>query len=245
MRQIFNKNAAEEKSQQELSTVPGPLVIKVLIENSMSDIFEEAKQEWELVTHIPSDSEDFVENCELCNHRNYKENWLIQNTNTKNLLKVGSECIKRFIQFAGTSSQADSNTFFDNKQKELNAELEIRTLYHEVIIQPLPTVRIANRFRKTTLELLEKRGQIHLLQTKEGRLEVLTSLFRRSEPSDKEQRHFEWLMSDPPTLPMQKETRRFKEIYYKEGSTFKKRSKVTMTTLATSKAYRNPEKKYD
>ncbi|MCM3394879.1 hypothetical protein [Cytobacillus oceanisediminis] len=123
--------------------------------------------------------------------------------------------------------------------------MDIRTLYHPVIILPLPTVRIANRFRKTTIELLEKRGQKHLLETKEGRYEVLVSLLKRNAPSEKEQRNFEWLMSDPSSLPMQKETKKFKEKYYKEGSTFKKRSKVTLTTLATSQAYRNPEKKYE
>lgn len=245
LRQFNDKSVSEDVFQQELITTPGPLVKKILIENSKSDIFEEAKQEWELVTHVSSESEDFVENCELCNHRNYKENWLIQNTNTKLLLKVGSDCIKRFIQFAGTTSQGDSNTFFDNKQKEIEKELELRVFYREVIVGVLPLVRVANRFKKLTLELLERKGQLHLINTKEGRLEIIQSLYKEPNPSKKEENHFEWLMNDPSTLPVQKETKRFKQEIFKEGTTFSKRSKFVRTTLSNSKIYRNPEKKYE
>jgi hypothetical protein len=243
--QLNDKSVLEERSHQELTTVPGPLVIKVLIENSLSDVFDEAKQEWELVTHIPADSEEFVENCELCNHRNYKENWLIQNQNTKALLKVGSDCIKRFIQFAGTSSQADSNTFFENKLKEMDIEVELKLSYFVVIEGLLPTVREANRFKKLTLQLLERKGQLHLIESGFGRLEIIKNLYKQSEPSNEEQIRFGWLMSEPSTLPVQKETKKYKEIKIKEGSTFKKRSKVVRTTLANSKIYRNPEKKYE
>ncbi len=245
MRQLNDKSVLEERSHLELTTAPGPLVIKNIIENSLSDVFDDAKQEWEFVTHIPNDSGEFVENCELCNHRNYKENYLIQNQNTTALLKVGSDCIKRFIQFAGTASQADSNTFFENKLKEMEIETELRVLYMEVIAGILPTVRMANRFKKLTLELLEKRGQQHLISNESGRLEIIRSLYNQSNPSEKEQQHFGWLMSNPMSLPVQKETKRFKEVYYKEGSTFSKRSKVIRTTLSNSKIYHNPAKKYE
>lgn len=245
LRQLHDHSVSEEKSQLELTTIPGPLVIKNIIENSLSDDFEEAKKEWELVTHVPSDSDEFVENCQLCNHKNYVENWLIQNTNTKALLKVGSDCIRRFIQFAGTANQSDSNTYFENKQKEMDKELELRTSYIEVIATPLPTVRVANRFRKITMELLESRGQLHLLTTPKGQLELLQMLFRVQKPSDKEKLNFKWLMSDPPALPVQKETKKYRQITYKEGSTFRRRSKVKRSTLANSKVYLDPSKKYD
>ena len=245
LRHLNDKSVLEENSQQELTTIPGPLVVNNLVTSSLSDSFDEAKQEWELITHIPGDSAEFVENCELCNHRNYKENWLIHNPNTKTLLKVGSDCIKRFIQFAGTSSQADSNTFFENKQKEMEKELELKVFYREVIAAPLPTVRVANRFKKLTNELLEKRGQVHLLETSGGRLEIMQRLYQQPKPTENEQRNFRWLMSDPSILPVQKETKKFRQIQYKEGSTFKKRSRYVRTTLVNSTIYRNPEKKYE
>ena len=243
MRQINNSSVKE--IHPELTTPPGPLVTKTLLLNSQSKVFEDAKQEWELVTHISNDTEDFVENCELCNHKNYKENWLIQNQYTHALLKVGSDCIRRFIQLAGTSSQADSNTFFDNKQKEIGTEIELKVLYKEVIVLPLPTARKANRFKKLLLDLLEKRGQLQLVDRIEGRSEILRTLLKVSQPSLKELNNFQALLNNPVTLPVIRETKKFKEFKIKEGSTFKKRSKVTNVSLAYSKAYQDPEKKYD
>jgi len=244
MRQ-FNNSSVKEV-QPELTTNPGPLVIKTLLENSQSDIFEDAKQEWELITHISNESEDFVENCELCNHKNYKENWLIQNKHTLSLMKIGSDCIRRFIQFAGTSSQLDSNTFFDNKQKEMQVELELLVLYKEVIVATLPTARMANRFKKQLLALLEKRGQFHLLERVDGREELLGTIFKISNPSDKEVNNFQSLMKNPSTLPVLRENKKYKQHKYKEGTTLNnKRSKVTNITLANSKSYQDPKKKYD
>jgi len=245
LRHFNNRSILEENSQKELTTVPGPLVTKNIIKNSLSNDFEEAKKEWELVTHISSESDEFVENCQLCNHKNYIENWLIQNTNTKALLKVGSDCIRRFIQFAGTANQHDSNTFFAIKEKEIGKELELRTSYKEVIGSPLPTVRAANRFRKLCKELLESRGQIYLLATIDGQYEVIQQLFRVNTPTEKEKKNFEWLMHDPPKLPVQKETKKFRDIKYKEGTTLRRSAKVTRSTLANSKVYQDPSKKYD
>ncbi|MEK5209858.1 hypothetical protein [Psychrobacillus sp. FSL H8-0510] len=243
MRQINNSSVKE--IQPELTTNPGPLVIRTLLLNSKSNIFEDAKQEWELVTHISNDTEDFVENCELCNHKNYKENWLIQNQHTQALLKVGSDCIRRFIQLAGTSSQADSNTFFDNKQKEISVEIELRVLYKEVIVLPLPTARRANRFKKLLLDLIEKRGQLQLIGRIEGRTEILHTLLKVPHPTPKELNNFQSLLNTPSTLPVIRENKKFKEYKVKEGSTFKKSSKVTNVSLAYSNAYQDPEKKYD
>lgn len=240
------RHSSQKDTQVELTTKPGPLVKKMLLIRSQSNEFEEAKQEWEFVAHIPNDSEEFVGNCELCNHKNYKENWLIQNQYTKAHLKIGSECIRRFIQFAGTASQADSNTFFDHKKKEMSTEIELIILYKEVIAATLPTARKANRFRKMLEELLRNRGQLFLLDTVEGRKEVLRNLFKVNKPSHKEINNFQSLMSNPMTLPVLRETQRFRQVSYNEGSTLNsKRSKVTNVTLSSSESYKNPEKKYD
>ncbi|RHW36025.1 hypothetical protein D1B31_18230 [Neobacillus notoginsengisoli] len=245
MRQIDQKSVLQEKPQLELTTIPGPLVKKTLIANSLNETFEEAKLEWELESYIPKESEDFVDNCELCNHRNYVENWQIKNQNTERKLKVGSDCIRRFVQLAGTKSQNESNAYFDIKEKEIKKELELRVNYKQVLVYPLPTVRVANRFKRVTLELLTERGKIHLIDTPEGHIEIFKSLYAQDNPSNKELGNFKSLMSNPVTLPLQKETRKYKELIIKEGSTFKKRGKVTNISLVTSKIYRNPEKKYE
>jgi hypothetical protein len=124
-----SNNSKKEDTKEELETKPGPLVVNTLLEGSHSDDFEIAKTEWDLVEPIPNDSEDFVENCELCNHRNYKGNWLIQNRRTESTLKVGSDCIKRFVILNGTSSLEDSKTFFENKEKEIEKELKVKMEY--------------------------------------------------------------------------------------------------------------------
>jgi len=99
----FNKSKKRNLmiKEEELNTKPGPRIIKVLTENSVSKDFEEARTEWELLGPIPSDSDEFVGNCELCNHANYIANWFIYNPGTGRTLKVGSKCIRRFIVFKG------------------------------------------------------------------------------------------------------------------------------------------------
>lgn len=238
MRQL---NDIKSHENQELKTKPGPLVIQKLISNSESDEFDEAKTEWELVGNIPNDSYNFVENCELCNHKNYKGNWMIYNPKTKSNLKIGSECIKRFIVLNGVGSQEDSNTFFKQKEKEINKEYKLLELYKAVIIDPLPVARQVTYFRKTLLELLDSRGQIHLSETKEGIFEILSSFFRKSKPSDKEVDKFNTLLNDPVNFITQKENKKYKQ-YIKEGETWIKKGKVTFTTLSNSGAYRPHEK---
>ncbi|MGD6969365.1 hypothetical protein ACQCVP_23560 [Rossellomorea vietnamensis] len=242
MRQ-FHNSTKDKEAHQELTTIPGPLVKKVLIENSFGETYKEARLEWELITHIPSDSDIFVENCELCNHRNYKENWLIQNHNTNAKLKVGSDCIKRFIQIAGTSSQADSIRFFENRQNEIGKEQELLTRYSEVIIHPLPLVRAANKFRKDLNDILEARGLLHLTETKDGVTQILKLVFRKHKPTGKEINNLLWLLDG--SLPTQKETKKYRQINYQEGKTFRKAKKVTATTLTPSMHFSDPSKKYD
>ncbi len=87
--------------------------------------------------------------------KNYKENWLILNTQTTALLKLGSDCITRFIQFAGTSSQVDSNTHFQNRQHEIHIEEDLKLLFIEVLRTVLPLKRRATRFVKLTNKLLK------------------------------------------------------------------------------------------
>lgn len=105
---------------------------------------------------------------------------------------------------------------------------------------------MANRFKKRLLVLLEKRGQLHLLEKTDGRKEILNIIFKTSNPSDKEVNNFQSLMKNPSSLPVLKEKKKYKQHLYKEGTTLNnKRSKVTNTTLASSKLYQDPKKKYD
>ncbi|MFY3791683.1 hypothetical protein ACOQFO_08305 [Ureibacillus sp. MALMAid1270] len=229
---------------KELSTKPGPLVQKRILKNSISNDFENARTEWELVDHIPSDSKDFVENCQLCNHKNYKENWLIRNQQTNTSLKVGSDCITRFIQFAGTASQADSNLYFNQRKKEILIEESIKLLFREVIQSTLPLARQANKLKKSLSDLLEVKGKKNLLNSNEGQKEILLNILKISNLTTKDFNNFADLLKNE--LPVQRETKHYRQFKYIEGSTLnKKRSKVTNNTLSRSQSFNNPERKYN
>jgi hypothetical protein len=243
MRNFNRTRNSEQGNQKELRTKPGPLVIKNLLKGSHSNEFENAKSEWDLVEPISNDSADFVENCELCNHRNYKGNWLIQNRLTGSHLKVGSDCIKRFVILNGTSSQDDSRVFFENKEKEIEKELKVKTEYNSIIVNLLPTRSEANSFVKALLSLLESRGKRKSIESKEGVKEIITDICSVPHPSEKEIDSLYTLLNTPDKFVFQKDTRKYKEFKLLEGETWAKKGKVTGTTLSNSKAYK-PDAKY-
>lgn len=239
----MRKNKKPILKNGELKTAPRPLVIKNLLKDSKSDNFEDAKTEWELVEGITSADHNFMENCELCNSRVYKENWIIQNSNTMAFLRIGCECVKRFIQFAGTSTQADSNTFFENKRKELHLESELQLLYKEVIQLPLPPSNQANKFKKKLLEFLELRGKKHLIDTHDGRKEIIEDILKISSVKPQDNTKIWDLMNG--SLPVEHSKKKLKSERFKEGTTLnKKNRKVTSITLSSSESYKNPADKY-
>lgn len=241
MRQFYGNEVRKKKYDEHLKeTPPSPLIRKNLIENSIATEFEEARREWEYGGRIPNDSEGYVENCELCNSHLYVENHLIENSNTKTKLRIGSDCIKRFIILNGMETQADSVAFFEIKEKEYKKEIELRVLYKEVIEGLAPLARHANRFRTLLLDLLEKKGQTSMLKTREEQKKVISQLFKieHRNSSHKEYIQFDNLMNDPSTFVVTRENKRYKAVTYKEGDTFRKRGKVTGSTLSSSSAYR-------
>ena len=234
----------EKSDDKEIKTEPGPLIKSTLISNSLFNDFDEAKAEWELVGNIPSESYDFVENCELCNRRNYIENWVVFNPNTKKTLKVGSECIKRFIILNGARTQEDSNTFFELKERELKKEYTLRELYKAVVVEVLPLARKVNRFRGLLIQLLDDRGQRHLTNDEKGILYIIKETLKVKNPSDKEVKNLYSIIHEPEKVLVQRETRKFREWKrIKEGQTWNKQGKVTYTTLSQSEAYK-PDGKY-
>lgn len=240
----MRKNKKPVIKNVELTTEPGPLVIKNLSKHSQSGSFEEAKTEWELVEGITSEDPKFTENCELCNSRLHKENWIIQNSNTGIFLRIGCDCIKRFIQFAGTSTQADSNTFFENKRKELNLESELQILYKEVIQLPLPPIKQANKFKKILLEFLAIRGKQNLINTPDGRKEIIENILKISFIKSQDNNKLLDLING--SLPVERNKKKLKTEKIKEGTTLNKKGrKATAITLSSSESYKNPADKYN
>lgn len=237
-----NKKKTNALKESELTTKPGPLIKKVLTENSRSDEFEEARTEWEFVGPIPSDSVEFVENCELCNHRNHLGNWMISNPYTNRTLKLGSDCIRRFILFSGTSSQADSNRFFDIQEKEYENMMEVNGYFRTMLQDPLPLAREFNRFRKTLISLLEARGMYPANQVEDEIQyiqKVVITIFPNQRILEKELFKLKDVILYPERIVTQKETKKYRDFKkYKEGETWKRSSRVTHTTLGNSSIYR-------
>ncbi|MEY8349428.1 hypothetical protein AALF16_14165 [Bacillus cereus] len=232
------------REPEELKTEPGPLVKSVVIQNNKSDDFEEARTEWAPLDYITSESADFVDRCQLCNHVNHVGNWKIQNVNTQITLKVGSDCIKRFLTLYGTKDQQDTIRYLQNKENEIKQEQQLITLYKPVIIDVLPLARDSNKFHRTLITLLESRGQKHLIQTPEGITTILQSIFRKPTPSDKEINTLFSALNSPSDFAIQRETKKFKAYIAKEGSTWTRKGKVTASTLTGSESYKNPYEKY-
>lgn len=235
---MLSKSATNQL--QELNTKPPKKVVRTLIDCSLASDFDGAKAEWELYGNVDRDSRDFKENCELCGAKLHKTNWVIQNPNTGAKLAIGSECIKRFIQFAGTASQADSNRFFSHAEKELKIVNELNTMFKEVVLDTLPLARQVNLFRAKLIKILESKGNYPMScsYTSPDFLLIVQSIFKR-ESYTGNMLHKLWaIINEPDTLVIQRETKAFKEYKrIKEGETWKRKGRVTATTLARSSAF--------
>jgi hypothetical protein len=244
MRQIADTFKQKGQVQSQLKeNPPGPLIKKNLLRNSLSSDFEFARQEWEYFACIPSDSDDFIQNCQLCNSYLKTQNWVIENPNTTQRLHVGSECIKRFIILNGTESTSDTIRFLDNKQKEFKMEQELITLFDIVINKPLPFRRQANNFRRKLIKLLEIRGQKPLMNSQKGTSDILTSLLRIKQPTLTQLDKLYELLNYPKQFVSQPEDKTWRDFKFKEGETWRRSKKVTGTTLSGSGAYK-PDARY-
>jgi hypothetical protein len=219
-------------------------VIKTLVNNSLSDNFDDAKTEWDFTSFIELDSNEFVDHCEICNHLLHKYNCLIENKNNGIKLKIGSECIKRFVLINGVKTQEEAALFITNKEKEITKEFEVAGYYSEIILNPLPKSRSLGRFKRLLASLLESRGLTHYSNSDVGCKWVIENILRHKEPTDKEVDKLFLIFNEPKSVPVQRENKRWNDYNkYKEGHTWDKRGKVTATTLVDSIAYKYGFKK--
>ncbi|WP_256761420.1 hypothetical protein [Cohnella sp. WQ 127256] len=113
---------------------PSPFVTRSVLTNSLSQVFDEARQEWSLSDVIDSTSEGFSDNCELCNTPHLSANFVIHNPLTERSLRVGSRCIIRFGVVKGSVDAASGSLILNNFISERNNLIELRTLLSSVMI---------------------------------------------------------------------------------------------------------------
>lgn len=224
---------------------PRPLTIKILVQNSLADNYEEARQEWDLDSYHPFGSQN---TCDLCGNAHLKKNWIIRNVNTGKTLVVGSTCIKRFIILSGTTGQADTIRRLELKEKEYERDMELRVLY-KGIQAPRPVDKDAYQFRKKLMEVLENRGLLHYRNSRDGVKHIIQTVFQIENPSEEEIGRIDDILNRFQivlNLCVRDTKKAAKNKTIREGETWqrKSRNRVTGTSLSNSEAYR-PDKNVD
>ncbi|MNW52679.1 hypothetical protein D3C74_302060 [compost metagenome] len=114
---------------------PKPMTIDVIIRNSVSDSYDEAKAEWELKAVISEDSEDFSNVCVLCGNTELKTDFIIHNPSTQADLIVGSQCIIRFGVVKGNIDVESGQQILNNFVKLQKYTTQVRTLITSVMVE--------------------------------------------------------------------------------------------------------------
>ena len=109
---------------------------------------------WELCDILANDDPDFTDHCDLCNTAGLETNFVIEYPRNHALLKVGSQCIKKFVRFKGILSQEDSNQYFNLKCDQLIA---IRSLKQclDGLFEPVIKHYFVSDFRRICASILE------------------------------------------------------------------------------------------
>jgi len=176
---------------------PGPRIVETLRFHSLSNDFEEARREWQYITRITNRDEGFVEHCELCGKRNYNYNVLIKNSHTKAELKIGTECIKKFIPINGIQNQEEVELLLKQKLKEEKIEHLLSIQFNVLKNATKPPLHEVFSFCKKLKCLLKTRGQLHLLDTLDGIGDVLDSILNVAHYTPYDVKTLDYILVNP------------------------------------------------
>ncbi len=110
------------------------MTTNMIIRNSMSKIYDEAKAEWELKAIVSEESEGFSNVCQLCGNPHLKINFIISNPLTGHDLIVGSRCIVRFGIIKGNVDAESGSLIINNFIKEQESIFHVRTLVKGMMV---------------------------------------------------------------------------------------------------------------
>ena len=235
-RQIQILNAALKVNPK--ATKSERRIRNILLENSSSHDFEEARTEW-IYTGTFYFEEDFglfEPTCELCHSAGLKVNFLIENQIIGNTLRVGSSCIQNFLMLAGASSQSESQLKFRQQVADSIKFPAFRAAYKECL-QPEPLKRHMADFHKRLRELLEERGMQwpRLSDSIDHIVEWIYGNGKRHLELDFfEQKRIRDLICNPSSVPVRTEV--IKKDKFKVPTWQRKRTRVE-TSIAKSSAY--------
>jgi hypothetical protein len=229
-----------------LSNGCGKLVLMKLQKATGLSDFEEARKNWDFTGIVESENNQFVDHCELCNASGLGKNYIIQHQNTLVTYRVGSKCIKRYIQLGNAETQEDSNRRFERKCNQLYALKTIPQLLLE-LFEPQIKPDIVTQFRQKCAILLDcshdelkdkcTNSDVPLKYLKKELLKSLREQEPDWEPFDNlETERIRLALVEPKYLPVI----RAKNTYKYTGM-IKKRHRVT-TSLSNSESYKDPLK---
>ena len=214
---------------------PKAMTINAVVGKSLSNIYDEAKVEWELKAILSEDSEGFSNICELCGNPHLKTNFIIYNPLTDKTLNVGSRCIIRFGLLKGNVDVETGSLIINGFMDLQHYTLQVRALTKSVMVLT-PEAKDYRMFYEGLRKVLDLRN------IKNPTIEELGSIcFTESKWAqyieDKTVRSRLHMLWYKPLLINTVKTKIKKDKAYKEGSTFghKSRTTVYMPGAARSK----------
>jgi hypothetical protein len=211
---------------------------RLLLENSHSEDFEEARTEWVFTgTYLfEEDYGDFSPHCELCHATGLKVNFVIFNDRTNTELRVGSSCIQNFLRLGGAATQEESQQIFKRQIDESMLLPSLRIIYRECL-KERPMRRDVGDFRKQLIYFLEHRGY-RFPTMSESIDHIVEWLYEpgtiRLELPPYELMRLNNLLFDTSKIEMQS-GKLVKDRY--KSTTWQRKSRAVETTLSNSEAY--------
>ncbi|WP_422444294.1 hypothetical protein [Thermoanaerobacterium sp. DL9XJH110] len=220
--------------EKELNQRDFPLVRQRLLENSLSNNYDDACKEWDLDDIIGEDSVDFTDRCELCNQPGLKTNFIISNNNTGKSLKVGSKCITRFLILPGASNHQESAEIFEHKKQEI-INIRILQTYLGPVLCEQPTSLEVYRFKNASKNFL---GSLNASEINPIRWQkYITALFGKNNPEQKLLERVKQVLFGK--VKVKKEKLETGEKAGHWSSIIKVKKTRVQTTLSKSSAYRS------
>ncbi|TVX85647.1 hypothetical protein FPZ44_24680 [Paenibacillus agilis] len=242
MNNKVKKKALRIRVNAKESSRPRRHVEANLVFKSVSHEFTDAKTEWNIDRCVDKDSEGFSSSCELCNMTGLKYNFVLSNPSTNEMLRVGTTCIVRFNIGKGVVDVDSGITLLQNKANEFVHLHNLQTMVNDVLLIT-PDPNTLRQFYELLKKIMDIKGIKHPTD------QQLKEAFWGDKASSIEDKYKLMRMRMIWDKPGAIDTHKVKKTKYepvpKEHSTFgyKRRSRV-QTTLGTSGATRDPQRKY-
>ncbi|MGE6603283.1 hypothetical protein ACQKEY_16455 [Lysinibacillus fusiformis] len=118
--------------------------------------FQKARQEW--LYNGLEDNEYCEAECELCNHEEIRYEYTIINSLNKNVMIVGSECIKKFTDDFKTDFYDTEGNLVNEKRLSKDKNEYFKRILNEALDERLANSN--NSFYKSIAEQIKKDGKL-------------------------------------------------------------------------------------